>query len=45
LISRTVFKRTVDEDVVLEEVGSVDLLVEEEFVDQSVRDSVPSVSA
>jgi hypothetical protein len=41
-MSRTVFKQTDKEDVLLEEVSTVDLLVEEEDVDRSVRDSFSS---
>jgi hypothetical protein len=41
-MSRTMFTRTDKEDVLLEEVNTVDLLVEEEDVDQSVRDAVSS---
>jgi hypothetical protein len=40
-MSITIFRRT-DKDELLEEVNTVDLLVEDEDVDQSVRDSVSS---
>jgi hypothetical protein len=42
-LSKATFRRTAVEDVKLEEVSAVDLL-DEECVDQSVRDAVPSVS-